>query len=256
MQPNSWLGSAGSLQPQQRAARAHAAAWRRAAGASAAATVLCMAAAEPAHARSGAAKRPPRVQQILDHLKSHPMGVTSQPLQYDAEPSTQLPPCVTGLSPDDALPPPRRGGGGDEAAEAGPPVRGSPAARDAAYVHALIHRQEGSCDGEFGSGFSNANYWYAAAAAATHPIAPPLAAAARAAAGADPELRRHADALGAGGGFDAPRFVSLCQRAAGAGAGAGARDAALPAFCERVMASEVRLLLDHCYAAAAGGGAR
>lgn len=40
---------------------------------------------------------------------------------------------------------------------------GSPAAKDAAYVHAITHRMEGLCDGEFGDGYSNANYWYSAA---------------------------------------------------------------------------------------------
>lgn len=34
------------------------------------------------------------------------MTVTSQYMQYDASPSTQLPPCTAGLSPDDCLPPP------------------------------------------------------------------------------------------------------------------------------------------------------
>lgn len=42
----------------------------------------------------------------------------------------------------------------------GKPIPDSPAAAEAAYVHAIIHRQEGQCIGEFGSGFSNANYWY------------------------------------------------------------------------------------------------
>lgn len=41
----------------------------------------------------------------------------------------------------------------------GKPIVNSPAAAEASYVHAIIHRQEGQCIGEFGSGFSNANYW-------------------------------------------------------------------------------------------------
>ena len=45
------------------------------------------------------------------------MRVTSQPMQYDSEPSTRLPPCVAGLEPGDVLPPPPKGGG-DEASEA------------------------------------------------------------------------------------------------------------------------------------------
>ena len=27
-------------------------------------------------------------------------------------------------------------------------------------MHALVHRSEGRCEGEFGTGFSNANYWW------------------------------------------------------------------------------------------------
>lgn len=49
-----------------------------------------------------------------------------------------------------------------------PPIRGSPAAQEAAYVHALVHRWEGTHEGEFGTGFNNANYWYRAAG--HHPV--------------------------------------------------------------------------------------
>lgn len=45
---------------------------------------------------------PPRCP--ADHLASHPMQVASQAMQYDAAPSTPLPACVAGLTPDDVLP--------------------------------------------------------------------------------------------------------------------------------------------------------
>jgi hypothetical protein len=161
---------------------------------------------------SAASKRPRRVQQVLDHLAANPMLVSSIPMQYEAQPTAPLPACLQGLQPEDVVAncsTERKAhyarvilgllhaacGGLDVAhnlvtplcwgswtSYAGAPISGSPAAADAAYVHAIVHRQEGHCDGEFGSGFSNANYWYAAAG--EHSIAPKLLkAAASAAAG-------------------------------------------------------------------------
>lgn len=167
---------------------------RRAAMAAAAASVTVLAAASSAHA-ARSPTLPPRVAALLDHLKNHPMTVTSQCMQYDAEPSTPLPDVARSLTPDDCrIAPGSRSRhadciagallaavGGLDAAHnivtplswrsftpyAGKPVACSPMeAADASYVHALIHRQEGSADGEFGSGFSNANFWHRTAAGA------------------------------------------------------------------------------------------
>jgi hypothetical protein len=122
---------------------------------------------------------------------------------------------------------------------AGAPKPGSPAAREAAYVHALIHRQEGSCDGEFGSGFSNANYWYAAAG--PQPWGEALLKAAHKAAAGNPGLEQHVAKHG--GKWTPTQFVALCASAA------GGRDAAALAFCQRVMTAELELLVDHCCSA-------
>lgn len=152
--------------------------------ASAAAPVAAAGSAE------AAAKLPSRAKAVLDYLRDHPITVTSQSLQYDAEPTTPLPNVARGLTPDDcrvagSAPGSRHADclagalltacGGLDAAHnivtplswgsftpyAGKPVACSPCeAADASYVHAMIHRQEGSADGEFGTGFSNANYWY------------------------------------------------------------------------------------------------
>ncbi|KAI8467199.1 MAG: hypothetical protein J3K34DRAFT_44084 [Monoraphidium minutum] len=294
MLPHRWMRSARHQQNREARPAPSAARWRTAARAGAlgaAASVVCMAAA-PGAAHARAPKRLPRAQQVLDYLASHPMAAASQAMQYDAAPTTPLPACAAGLGPDDVLPPPpatKRDsaarqqyarviagvlyvavGGLDQAHNlvtplcwsswtpyGGAPIPGSPAERDASYVHALIHRQEGSHDGEFGSGWSNANYWYASSGAALHPIAPRLAAAARELAKGNPELERHAAAAFGGGGgsggggaaWDPPRFVALCERAAGGG------DAALAAWCGRVMGREAELLVDHCYAAAAAAAA-
>lgn len=43
-------------------------------------------------------------QAVLDHLQQQPMTVSSQAMQYDSEPTTQLPDCIQGLSPADVVP--------------------------------------------------------------------------------------------------------------------------------------------------------
>jgi hypothetical protein len=133
-----------------------------------------------------------------------------------------------------------------------------------ALIHscpAPFHINVRSCDGEFGSGWSNANYWYSSASAASHPIAPRLADAARRLAQGDAELEKAAASLtaaggggaagkgGAGGTWDPLRFVGLCARAAEGG------DARLLGYCGQLMGREVELLLDHCYEAAAAAAA-
>eukprot|EP00879_Flechtneria_rotunda_P017591 GHRR01018441.1.p1 GENE.GHRR01018441.1~~GHRR01018441.1.p1 ORF type:complete len:234 (+),score=41.77 GHRR01018441.1:195-896(+) len=172
----------------------------RALKASAPAILACMATSDQAAAGS-TSSRPQRVQQVLQYVQEHPLTVTSQHMQYDAEPSTPLPACIEGLTPADVLPPGTPAdahigrviagllyvacGGLDHAhnlitplcwgswtAYSGNPIPNSPVSSEAAYVHAIVHRQEGHCIGEFGSGFSNANYWYRSAG--EHPIAVPL----------------------------------------------------------------------------------
>ncbi|KAG2497302.1 hypothetical protein HYH03_004885 [Edaphochlamys debaryana] len=228
-----------------------------------------------ADARPKGLAYPPKVQAVLEHLDAHPMRLSSIPMIYDSSVSSaHLPAAVQGLTPADVLPPPaqRRGtdpvaaehfarvvagllyaacGGLDQAHNlvtplcwgaptpyAGPPIAGSPAAQDAAYVHAITHRAEGHCDGEFGSGFSNANYWYAATGnhAAVYPQV--LQSMRRHAAG-DPRLE--ALAANHGDAFSPSRFVAVCSEAARGG------DAQLTAWCEKVMGDEMRALLEHAY---------
>lgn len=125
-------------------------------------------------------------------------------------------------------------------------------------MHAIIHRQEGPLDGEFGTGFSNANYWYRAAG--PHPVQGALLAVAAEAAAGQPQLEQFVASHG--GTWDPCKFVTLCSRAAeaaaaaasggrGGGGGGGAPAASeqqqLAAFCEHVAKAEWRLLLDHCY---------
>ncbi|GAX75995.1 hypothetical protein CEUSTIGMA_g3438.t1 [Chlamydomonas eustigma] len=122
---------------------------------------------------------------------------------------------------------------------AGPSVPGSAAAREAAYVHALIHRAEGFCDGEFGSGFSNANYWYTAAAAATHPISQPLLLDIKFLAKGKPRLEALVNSYGE---YFAPsKFVTSCSQAL------TTKDLEILSFCKNAAKSEWHLLFRHCY---------
>lgn len=50
-------------------------------------------------------------------------------------------------------------------------------------------RAEGFCDGQFGTGFENTNYWYTKASATTHPVSKPLVLEARRLAAGMPLLR-------------------------------------------------------------------
>ncbi len=205
--------------------------------------------------------------------REHGLALTSIPMEYTAQPAAPLPSIAAGLSPADVMPAGATStaaagqlpdeatvitallylalGGVDQAHNlvtplswgaptnyGGRPKTGSPAAQDAAYVHALVHRLEGACDGEFGSGFSNAQYWYRAAG--QHPIAPAVLAAAKRAAGGNARL----EALVAKHGSDwSPgRFVGVCEEASGRRG-----DAELRGFCEEVIRAEWHLLLEHCY---------
>uniref|UniRef100_A0A383W348 Uncharacterized protein n=1 Tax=Tetradesmus obliquus TaxID=3088 RepID=A0A383W348_TETOB len=230
-----------------------------------------MAAPPAADAASGKQRTPQRVQQVLEYLQSHPMTITSLPMQYDADSTVPLPDCIAGLQPADVLPTSSSSSsstgrehmarviagllyvacGGLDAAHnlvtplcwgswtpyAGKPVASSPAAAEAAFVHALIHRQEGQCIGEFGSGFSNANYWYRAAG--QHPINAALLKEARKLAAGNAAAEAHVAKHGSS--WVPSKFVGLCCEVA------ERRDPQLLKFCEGVMAAEMRLLLDYCY---------
>ncbi|PNH08206.1 hypothetical protein TSOC_005291 [Tetrabaena socialis] len=164
--------------------------------------------ARPKGHAAAAPHYPPRVQAVVEYVEANPARLQSIPMMYDADVAqSHLPPVVQGLTPEDVLPPQQQRhavdplaaehyarvvagllyvacGGLDQAHNlvtplcwgaatpyGGRPIAGSPAAADAAYVHALVHRAEGLHDGEYGSGFSNANYWYFAAG--SHPVVHP-----------------------------------------------------------------------------------
>jgi hypothetical protein len=167
-------------------------------------------------AEASAKRYPPRVEAVLKHVAIHPIKLASIAMMYEPAPGTPLPEVVEGLTTSDVLP---RGTSNatDNAAEhyarviaaltyltcggldhahnlvtplcwgsathyAGRPIAGSKAATEAAYAHALIHLLEGDIVGEFGTGFSNANYWYAATGR-SHPIHPRVLAKAKQLAG-------------------------------------------------------------------------
>ncbi len=216
-----------------------------------------------------AAPRPnPKVQQLLDYIKKHPMSLQSIPMEYEAQPYAPLPDVIQGLEAKDVLPAGSSApstqhmdavvagllyvacGGLDQAHNlvtplcwgsyttyGGKPIAGSPSAKDAAYVHALVHLREGAMDGEFGSGYSNANYWYAAAG--QHEIHPALLRMAQQLAAGNAALEKFVANHGSSWGTS--RFVSLCQQAT------DSKDADVVKFCEKVMAAEWQLLFDSCH---------
>lgn len=233
--------------------------FRASARAAGPAVIVAMSSAGAAAAK-GAPAYPPKVQAVLDHLQHHPMTVTSSAMQYDAEPTTPLPECIQGLSPSDVISSGGKThmasviagllyaacGGLDQAHNlvtplcwgswtpyGGKPVANSPAAAEAAYVHAIVHRQEGQCIGEFGSGFSNANYWYKAAG--DHPISQELFKAAQKLAAGKPLCEAHVSKHGSS--WSPTKFVSLCDQVA------SSKEPELRSFCEGVMATELQLLL-------------
>lgn len=91
---------------------------------------------------------------------------------------------------------------------------------------------------QFGSGFSNANYWYRAAAAEEHPINARVLAAAKAAAAGNERLERHV--ANHGSTWQPSRYVTLCSQAA------EGQEEALLRFCSAVNRCEWDLLLNHC----------
>lgn len=129
----------------------------------------------------------------------------------------------------------------------GRPVRGSAAAKDATYVHAMLHRQEGDLVGQEGGGmigWDNAAFWFSQAG--PHPCTTEVLNAARGAAAGHRELEALVRAHG--NAWDSAEFLKLCRRAV------ASRDPELSAFCSRVACAEWSLLLRHSWGKAAAAG--
>lgn len=159
----------------------------------------------------------------------------------------------------------------------GPPVENSPAAAEATYAHALIHRLEAHHVGEFGTGFHNSAFWFAhlsdlsdsselselGGGGERHERV--FAGARRAAleAADAPEAREHrliqrwlvescqpdTPRAEAGDAGDAEEGLAVWSPVALNGLLAHATatpDHALRTFCETLATAELRLLLDHC----------
>lgn len=147
----------------------------------------------------------------------------------------------------------------------GEPKPDGPAATEAAYVHALIHRLEANHVGEFGTGYHNSAFWFASFG--DHPIFPQIREVALRAAEESPAndcklVQRFAvEALmdrcargrhtHVGNDSDAALSPLFCRWAPVAFNGLLAQafstsDDALRGYCEHVATAEVELLLDWC----------
>jgi len=117
-----------------------------------------------------------------------------------------------------------------------------PAAHEATYAHALIHRMEAHHPGEFGTGFHNSDFWFSALG--DHVVFPKVR---------DVAIRLSRDPPAATCKL-VQRFAmeSLMDRWAPKAfngllaQAASTPDDALRGYCEQVATAELRLLLEHC----------
>lgn len=124
---------------------------------------------------------------------------------------------------------------------AGPPVVGSSAAIEAAYIHAMVHRAEGEVEGEFGTGFSNSVYW-SRVAGDDLPFLAPLMDFTKAHSSLKNVTRR--------GSFDHGDFVYAIRRAL------EKNDPQVLDACSQVVEREWWLVMEHCLEKTKGTGPR
>jgi len=132
---------------------------------------------------------------------------------------------------------------------AGPPKAGSQVQREAAYCQVIVHRMEGSNNGEFGTGFHNSGYWIAKAFGSTgHPLFPELRAAAGALAEGKPDAQSTMRTMGPL--WKPALFNKLCEEAL------LTEEPDLLTFCSAVQAKELQLLFDYVASGRAATAAR
>jgi hypothetical protein len=213
-----------------------------------------------------------RVQEILEYVHSHPIDVYGIPMTYEPMPhldAERLPDIVRNLSAADIV---AEGitteekhatdlclgliylavGGLDEAHAlvtpyswashtdfAGPPVAGSAVAKEAEYVHAMVHRREGENIGEFGDGWNNSEYWFSCVG--SHPLFVKVREEADRFASGKVGLQKRLTKQH-GKDWKPGEFLAMCKHAVKKG------DESDLEFCRQVVNTEWRLLFDHCYA--------
>mmetsp|Transcript_19778 Transcript_19778/g.54941 ORF Transcript_19778/g.54941 Transcript_19778/m.54941 type:complete len:225 (+) Transcript_19778:101-775(+) len=209
---------------------------------------------------------PTRVWQVVQAMEQSPPKLRGVPMQYLPTAKLQcskFPDVIQGLKPEDCsfdgkdnhharvvcslcylafdgvdeahnLVTPLSWGGYTEFS--GPPVSSSAAAPEARYVHALVHRREGSNPGEFGTGWNNSGYW--TSQTGTHPVMDPLRDIALSIAKGNASLEEHME--GHTPQWNPKQFLGLCSKAA------ESDDALVRSFCEQVQFHEWKLLVEFC----------
>eukprot|EP01119_Soliformovum_irregulare_P013135 TRINITY_DN346_c0_g2_i1.p1 TRINITY_DN346_c0_g2~~TRINITY_DN346_c0_g2_i1.p1 ORF type:complete len:224 (+),score=31.73 TRINITY_DN346_c0_g2_i1:40-672(+) len=202
-----------------------------------------------------------KVQVILDHQVMHPMPLSGSEMYYKKR--SQLPPgrldsilegidtidlgdshlsrvassmlylCCNGLDEAHDIVTPYSWP--HQTDYSGPPIPRSPAKSESQYVHAMIHRREGDCEGEFGNGFNNSKYWFSTLG--SHHLfdqMPRVIETAITESQCDQFQLKN-------GTYKPSQFVDFCEDAL------GRKDVDAIRFCELVINREWRLLFDHCY---------
>jgi len=97
------------------------------------------------------------------------------------------------------------------------------------YLHAIVHRAEGQNVGEFGSGWSNANYWFTKLG--THPV---FERVLKEVVSMEPQSYLNITT------WDPKKFTRLCSEAV------STKNEKQITFCQTVINTEWRLLFEHC----------
>jgi len=125
----------------------------------------------------------------------------------------------------------------------GQAIKGSPAAKESEYCHALVHRKEGETYGELGAqGFWNCKFWFGRTG--FHPLYESVKQEVLAMDLSEfdnsPTVKAFVHNLSGGQAWHPDAFSDLCAAAL------SSKDKSLISFCNTLSGNEWRQLMDHC----------